>query len=180
MRTMWMTCLLFSALAIASPPVTAQTRCSPDGIGGVRCNDGGGWAPDGLGGWQGTGNNSGSGVQPDGLGGWRGTGNSSGSGWSQDGLGGMRGTGDNTGGGWAPDGLGVCAALETTRAVVAGQMGLAALSATETRGHEHCESDRGPRPESGTGWCVARTGTAARAEHRGRVAMVPRRDRAAL
>ena len=80
----------FVIALFGSSLVTAQTNCQPDGLGGMRCNNGGGWQPDGLGGVRGTGNNSGSGWQSDGLGGTRGTGNNSGRNCRPDGLGGVR------------------------------------------------------------------------------------------
>jgi hypothetical protein len=57
----------------------------------------GGWQPNGIGGFNGTGDNFGSGWQSNGIGGFNGTGNNFGSGWQSNGIGGFNGTGNNFG-----------------------------------------------------------------------------------
>jgi hypothetical protein len=49
--------LALAALTVCNASL-AQTNCSPDGLGGTRCSNGGGWQSDGFGGYLGTGQNS--------------------------------------------------------------------------------------------------------------------------
>jgi len=94
-----------------------RTRCTTDGFGNTRCNDGGGWRRDNFGNTYGTGNRAGSGWRRNGFGNTFGTGSNAGSGFRTDNFGNTFGTGRNAGGGFRESAAeltysGICGAID--------------------------------------------------------------------